>query len=141
MAWRGTCTCPVCATLMFCSALFHDDLQQLTWQTDTFAYAEGWDEVRDRYQGLRGRRATRVLPDGALLVRPDVAAAQMAADLQQAHWISNRRDTDALSRSPRDNTASSSRKPDALMCGRPVCGSPDGEPPGPPGPERPRVRF
>jgi len=63
----------------------HDGLQQLTWQTDTFAYAESWDEARGRYLGLRSGQATRVLADGgALLVRPEVAAAQMAADQQQA---------------------------------------------------------
>jgi hypothetical protein len=31
----------------------HDGLEQLTWKTDTFAYAESWDEARSRYLGLR----------------------------------------------------------------------------------------
>jgi hypothetical protein len=31
-------------------AAFRSGLECLTWQIETFAYAEGWDEVRHRYQ-------------------------------------------------------------------------------------------
>lgn len=56
----------------------------LTWQSETFAYAEGFDEQRNRYKGLRAGQSVRVLVDGqSLLVKPDVAAAQLAADEQQ----------------------------------------------------------
>ena len=56
-----------------------------TWQTETFAYADGWDEQKKRYKGLRAGQSIRVLVDaGSLLVKPDVAAAQMEADRPQA---------------------------------------------------------
>src|SRR5262249_34668470 len=52
---------------------------------ETFAYAEGWDEQRQRYQGLRAAQSIRVIADDrALLVKPEVAAAQLAADQQSA---------------------------------------------------------
>ena len=55
----------------------------LTWQRETFAYAEGFDEASGRYHGLRGG-ANVIIDDGdtpALLVKPEVAAQQMAADV------------------------------------------------------------
>ena len=66
-------------------AAVRDGIERLTWTTETFAYAEGWDEARSRYNGLRGGQQIRVLVDGAsLLVKPDVAAAQITADQQKA---------------------------------------------------------
>ncbi|MEX2120792.1 MAG: Swt1 family HEPN domain-containing protein [Pirellulales bacterium] len=62
-----------------------DGLALMTWQADTFAYAEGWDEGRGRYTGLRAGQAAQVLANAeSLLVRPDVAAAQIAADREAA---------------------------------------------------------
>jgi len=62
-----------------------DGLGSLMWQSETFAYAEGWDETRKRYKGLKKGSSVRVLVDGhSLLVKPDVAKAQMDADQQQA---------------------------------------------------------
>jgi predicted AAA+ superfamily ATPase len=49
---------------------------------DTFAYAEGWDEARARYLGLvQGRTGVQVVLDGqSVLVKPDAASRQIAAD-------------------------------------------------------------
>ena len=66
-------------------AAIQDGVSSLTWQSETFAYAEGWDEQRKRYQGLKAGTSLRVIADDrSLLVKPDVAAAQLAADRQAA---------------------------------------------------------
>ena len=53
-------------------------------ETETFAYADGWDEEKKRYKGLRAGQSIRVLVDtGSLLVKPDIAAAQIEADRPQ----------------------------------------------------------
>jgi hypothetical protein len=58
-----------------------DGLARLTWQSETFAYAEDWDEQKQQYKGLQIGPSVRVLTDGrSLLVRPEVAAAQMEAE-------------------------------------------------------------
>jgi predicted AAA+ superfamily ATPase len=60
-----------------------EGVAKLTW-AETFAYADGWDEQKKRYKGLRAGQAIRVLVDaGSLLVKPDVAAAQIEADRPQ----------------------------------------------------------
>ena len=57
-----------------------EGVAKLTW-AETFAYADGWDEQKKRYKGLRAGQSIRVLVDaGSLLVKPDVAAAQIEAD-------------------------------------------------------------
>src|SRR5262249_8724550 len=62
-------------------AAIQDGLQCLTWQTETFAYAEGFDEGRKRYKGLRAGEAGRVLLDGqSVLVKSEAATAQKQAD-------------------------------------------------------------
>ncbi|RJP24369.1 MAG: ATP-binding protein [Candidatus Abyssobacteria bacterium SURF_5] len=62
-----------------------DGVSLLTWQSETFAYAERWDEQRKRYVGLQTGPGVRVLPDGqSLIVKPDVAAAQMEAESAEA---------------------------------------------------------
>ncbi|HVC92877.1 MAG TPA: DUF499 domain-containing protein, partial [Pirellulales bacterium] len=62
-----------------------DGIANLNWRDETFAYAEAWDEARSRFTGLRGGQQTRVLVDAAtVLVKPDVAVAQMEADRLQA---------------------------------------------------------
>jgi len=64
-------------------AAIQEGVASLTWQTDTFAYAEGWDQQRQRYQGLRAAHSTRILVDDrSLLVKPEVAATQLAKDSQ-----------------------------------------------------------
>ncbi len=56
-----------------------DGVAQLTWQTDGFALADGFDDNAQRYLGLQaGGRSTSVLPDsGALLVKPAIAQQQL----------------------------------------------------------------
>jgi hypothetical protein len=62
-------------------AAIRDGLSRLTWQSDTFAYADSWDEKNKRYVGLQAGESVRVLADGdSLLVQSDIAKAQMAAE-------------------------------------------------------------
>ena len=64
------------------SQAIRDGLALLTWQSDTFAFAESYDEAAGRYRGLRGGQVMiSVSPDsGALLVKPDAARRQMDAE-------------------------------------------------------------
>ena len=57
-------------------------LASLTWETDGFALAEGYDEAAKRYLGLQqGGRTVPLLPESAaLLVKPEVARAQLDAE-------------------------------------------------------------
>jgi hypothetical protein len=55
-----------------------DGCALLTWEQDAFAYAESYDEVAQRYRGLRyGQHITITDGDAGLLVRPDVARQQI----------------------------------------------------------------
>jgi hypothetical protein len=71
------------------SVLVHaitDGVGLLTWETEAFAYADDYDEAAGRYIGLRGD--THVMLDdqaAGLLVKPDVARAQMDAEAPQQH--------------------------------------------------------
>jgi predicted AAA+ superfamily ATPase len=58
-----------------------DGLALLTWQTDTFAYAESLDEGAGRYRGLRGGQQVSLIPESdALLVKAEVARKQLDAE-------------------------------------------------------------
>lgn len=49
-----------------------------SWDTDTFAYAQGWDEEKQRYLGLAyGKHVSVVADDNSLVVHPDAALRQM----------------------------------------------------------------
>jgi predicted AAA+ superfamily ATPase len=92
-------------------AAIHDGMERLTWQSETFAYAESWDETRRRYKGLKAGQAARVLADGqSLLVKPDVAHKQMEADRKPEHRQDgeekpkDRKDPDGNGREERDET-------------------------------------
>ena len=62
-----------------------DGVALLTWQSDTFAYAESYDEGAGRYRGLRGGQVVSLSADSAgLLVKPDVARRQMDAETPAA---------------------------------------------------------
>jgi predicted AAA+ superfamily ATPase len=53
-----------------------------TWEIDSFAYAESYDEAAGRYRGLRAAMLVSVSEsDGVLLVRPDVARHQLNAEI------------------------------------------------------------
>lgn len=59
-----------------------DGVALLTWQSDTFAYAESHDEGATRYQGLRSGQVVSLSPDSSgVLVKPDVARRQMDAEV------------------------------------------------------------
>ena len=53
----------------------------LTWEQDTFAYAESYDEATGRYRGLRTMESISLSDaDPGLIVRSDVARRQMVAE-------------------------------------------------------------
>ncbi len=64
------------------AAAVQDGLSLLLWQTESFAYADSFDEPAGRYRGLRcGQQLVGSLDSLAgLLVKPDVAVRQQAAD-------------------------------------------------------------
>jgi len=58
-----------------------EGINSTTWQTDTFAFAEGYDEKAERYLGLRVARVVAVSAEApGLLVKPERAAAQLAQE-------------------------------------------------------------
>ncbi len=60
----------------------HDGLALLTWEQETFAFADAFDEVTGRYRGLRGGKGVPLSdtePLG-LLVKPEVARIQLDAE-------------------------------------------------------------
>ena len=59
-----------------------DGLALLTWESEAFALAEGYDEAGDRYRGLQpgGRTIDVLWESAALLVRPDAARRQWDAE-------------------------------------------------------------
>ena len=59
-----------------------DGVALLTWNDDTFGYADSVDEKAGRYRGLRGGQSISV-PDvdaAGVLVKPDVARRQLDAE-------------------------------------------------------------
>jgi len=61
-----------------------DGVSSLTWESDTFALAESYDEQAKRYRGLRVGRDTPLTSDSTwLLVRPVVARAQLNAEIPE----------------------------------------------------------
>jgi predicted AAA+ superfamily ATPase len=61
-----------------------DGVALLSWEKDTFAYADGYDEAAGRYRGLRSSQRVDLIHhagDG-LLVKPDVAKRQIEADAE-----------------------------------------------------------
>ena len=53
----------------------------VTWRTDTFAFAEGFDEAKRRYLGLRGGKVLAFGPDAVgLLVKSVTADTQLEAE-------------------------------------------------------------
>jgi hypothetical protein len=58
-----------------------DGVGRLTWAQDTFAYADYYDATAERYRGLEaGRRPTVQLNANSVVVKPEVAAAQIEKD-------------------------------------------------------------
>jgi predicted AAA+ superfamily ATPase len=70
-------------------AAIQEGVSSLVWG-ETFAYAEGWDEQRRRYQGLRAGQSTRIMTDErSVLVKPEAASAQLAQDQEAAAQSTN----------------------------------------------------
>jgi predicted AAA+ superfamily ATPase len=60
-----------------------DGIALLTWRADSFGFAENFDNVASRYRGLRGGQSVMIAADSAgLLVKPDLAARQLDAEVQ-----------------------------------------------------------
>ncbi len=59
-----------------------DGLALLTWERESFAFAEDYDEAEGRYRGLRGGKQVTITDSDApgLLVKPDVARRQLDAE-------------------------------------------------------------
>lgn len=58
-----------------------DGVALLTWQSDTFAFAESHDDNAGRYRGLRGGQMITLTADNpGLLVKPAVAQTQLTAE-------------------------------------------------------------
>lgn len=58
-----------------------DGVQFLTWRSDTFAYADRFQEDNHRYLGLRAGTAVSISTEsGGLVVKPDIAEDQMTSD-------------------------------------------------------------
>jgi predicted AAA+ superfamily ATPase len=59
-----------------------DGLALLTWERETFAFADGYDEELDRYDGLRGGQVVTLADVDApgILVKSDVARDQIDSD-------------------------------------------------------------
>ena len=59
-------------------------LSLMTWEQDSFAYADGYDEATGRYRGIQiGPHSVLMDSDPGLLLRPDVARKQMDAETPQ----------------------------------------------------------
>src|SRR5207247_4167968 len=56
----------------------------LTWEKDSFAYADDFDEQAGRYRGLRHGQLASFSPDSptGLLVRPEVAKQQLDSEIR-----------------------------------------------------------
>jgi hypothetical protein len=54
---------------------------RMLWESESFAYAERWDEERGRYIGLRaGQGGSVALDGGTIVVKPEAARRQLDQD-------------------------------------------------------------
>jgi hypothetical protein len=66
-------------------AAIRDGLVLMTWATDTFAYADAWDEAKKRYVGLQGGRIISITSDTTgMLIKPEIAASRLEAERSPA---------------------------------------------------------
>lgn len=75
-------------------ASIRDGVSQLTWEDDTFAYAQGKDEGSGRYLGLDAGNITSIQPEGGSLVVKSSAAAQQRLNEAEAAGSHTEVDTD-----------------------------------------------
>ena len=57
-----------------------DGVQSPSWERETFAYADSWDEDQQRYLGLKVNQPVIIASTG-MVVKPEAAAVQLAADV------------------------------------------------------------
>jgi hypothetical protein len=68
-----------------------DGVSLLTWQSDTFAFAESYDDAEARYRGLRGGEVVSLSAESAgLVVKADVARRQLDAEVPKASAAAGR---------------------------------------------------
>lgn len=66
-------------------AAIENGINLTAWEKDTFAYAESFDDENGRYRGLRAGSHVSISLDGnGLLVKPDIAAAQLTLEKAEA---------------------------------------------------------
>lgn len=55
----------------------------LTWEQESFAYAESFDDAENRYRGLRCGQPVKLSEDNlvGLIVKPDIAASQKKVEV------------------------------------------------------------
>jgi hypothetical protein len=71
-----------------------DGLALLTWQSDTFAYAESFDDAAGRYRGLRaGQGVMLTAEDAGLIVKSEVARRQLDGEAPQPGTTQDERAT------------------------------------------------
>lgn len=61
----------------------NDGTGYLTWERDSFAIADAWDDDAKRYRGLRGGQRTELMDESSslLLVKPLVASTQLESEV------------------------------------------------------------
>jgi hypothetical protein len=59
-------------------------IELLTWEKDSFAWADEWDAEGQRYRGLRAGQTVHALDldSTGLLVKPDIARKQMESEIK-----------------------------------------------------------
>jgi predicted AAA+ superfamily ATPase len=74
-----------------------DGFGLLTWEHDSFAYAESYDEAAKRYRGLRGGQNVSISDgDAGLVVRPEIAWRQLDAETTPTQPVGEGTDTHTL---------------------------------------------
>jgi hypothetical protein len=62
-------------------AAIRDGVNRITWEQETFAYADSYDPSREKYVGLRAGELADVIMDGqSVVVKPEVARDQISAE-------------------------------------------------------------
>ncbi|MFW8121086.1 hypothetical protein, partial [Klebsiella pneumoniae] len=62
-----------------------DGIALPSWERDSFAYADSFDEVARRYRGLRGGQQVQLSAEAphGLLVKPEVAKIQLSMEIEE----------------------------------------------------------
>lgn len=66
-----------------------DGLSLMMWTAESFAYADSWDEAKQRFMGLQGGKAIFVTAESTgVLVKPEVASKQLEAERPKQEPVS-----------------------------------------------------